>query len=72
MSKPFHDAHPDIVSLMSHVSFTNVLMSQLLAWQEANKATADETAAYFLTHYKDLWKGWVSPDAAVKLSAVIK
>jgi glycine betaine/proline transport system substrate-binding protein len=46
-------------------------MSQLLAWQEANKATADETAAYFLTHYKD-WKSWVSPDAAAKLSAVIK
>jgi len=72
MSKPFHDAHPDIVALMSHVSFTNATMNQLLSWQEANKATADETAAYFLTHYKDLWKGWLSPDAAAKVGAVIK
>lgn len=72
MSKPFHDAHPDVVNLMSHVSFTNALMGQLLSWQEANKASADETAAYFLTHHQDLWKSWVSPEAAAKLAVIIK
>lgn len=72
MSKPFHDAHPDIVALMSHVSFSNALMGQLLSWQEANKASGDETAAYFLTHNKELWKSWVSPEAAAKLNAIIK
>ncbi|MCA7922465.1 glycine betaine ABC transporter substrate-binding protein [Burkholderia cenocepacia] len=72
MSKPFRDAHPDIAALMSRVSFSNTLMSQLLSWQETNKATADETAAYFLTHYKDQWKSWVSPAALTKVSSVIK
>lgn len=72
MAKPFHDAHPDIVAVMSKVSFTNKQMGELLSWQEANKATADEAAAYFLTHQKDVWRAWVSPEAGSKLDAIIQ
>jgi glycine betaine/proline transport system substrate-binding protein len=62
---------PEIVELLKHVQFRNDVMGKLLAWQEDNKATADEVAAYFLTNYKDVWKDWLSQDARKKLSAVL-
>ncbi|MCP8894719.1 ABC transporter substrate-binding protein [Shinella daejeonensis] len=72
MAKPFHDANPEIVALMSKVSFTNEIMNGLLAWQEENKATADETAVYFLTTYMDVWPNWLSEDAKAKVTAIVK
>ena len=72
MSKTFYDANPAIVELMSKVSFTNTQMGELLAWQEENEATADETAAYFLMEYQDVWKDWLSADAASKLNALFQ
>lgn len=72
MSKSFHDKNPELVDLMSKVSFSNDMMSKLLAWQEDNKATADETAVHFLTSYKDVWPNWLSADAKAKVTAIIK
>ena len=57
---------------MSKVSFTNGVMDQLLAWQEENKASADETAVHFLTSYKDVWPNWLSDDAKAKIGAIVK
>lgn len=71
MSKSFHDQNPEIVALMSKVSFTNEVMNALLSWQEENKATADETAVHFLTTYKDIWPNWLSGDAKTKVSAIV-
>ncbi|TIU29024.1 MAG: glycine/betaine ABC transporter substrate-binding protein, partial [Mesorhizobium sp.] len=72
MSKPFYDKNPELVALMSKVSFTNQIMNELLAWQEDKKATADETAVYFLTKYKDVWPNWLSEDAKAKVTAIVK
>jgi glycine betaine/proline transport system substrate-binding protein len=71
MAKPFHDKNPELVTLMSKVSFTNETMNALLAWQEENKATADETAVHFLTTYKDVWPNWLSEDAKTKVAAIV-
>ena len=57
---------------MSKVSFTNEIMNKLLAWQEDKKATADETAVYFLTTYKDIWPNWLPEEAKAKVSAIVK
>jgi glycine betaine/proline transport system substrate-binding protein len=57
---------------MKHVSFTNAQMNEVLAWQEANSATAEEAAVHFLTTYKDVWSAWLSDDARAKLSAVLQ
>ncbi|AZO30061.1 MULTISPECIES: ABC transporter substrate-binding protein [Mesorhizobium] len=72
MSKDFHDKNPELVALMSKVSFNNDTMNELLAWQEENKATADETAVHFLTKYKDVWPNWLSEDAKAKVTAVVQ
>ena len=67
----FKEANPDIAALMSNVSFTNAQMGEVLAWQEDNKASADEAAVYFLNKYKDAWSGWINDEAKGKLAALL-
>ncbi len=68
----FAAREPAIEALMAHVSFTNAQMGAVLAWQEENKASADETAVHFLTEYKDVWSTWIDDSAREKLSALLK
>lgn len=63
---------PDIAELMSKISFDVDLMSALLAWQEDNKASAEEAAVYFLTTQSDTWSQWVNDAAREKLASLIK
>ena len=56
---------------MANVTFTNEQMLDLIGWRETNKATADETAVYFLTKYKSVWKSWLNDDAKKKLANLL-
>ena len=67
----FKESNPEIADLMSKVSFTNAQMGEILAWQEDNKASADESAVYFLNKYKDAWSGWINDEAKGKLAALL-
>jgi len=67
----FADENRDVTELMKNVQFTNEVMGGLLAWQEDNNASGEETAVYFLTNFKDVWGGWLNDDAREKLSAVL-
>ncbi|MCW0001897.1 ABC transporter substrate-binding protein [Pararhizobium sp. YC-54] len=68
----FEKREPEIAKLLSNLSFTNPQMNDLLAWQEDNKASTQETTVYFLTKYKEVWKSWLSPEAAEKLAELTK
>lgn len=68
----FAEREPEVAAMMGKVSFTNAQMGELLAWKEDNKKTADETAVYFLTKYKDVWGGWLNDAAKAKLAALLK
>lgn len=68
----FAKREPQIVELMKKLSFTNKQMGTLLAWKQDKKASSEEAAVYFLTHYKDVWVKWLSDDAKKKLAAVLK
>lgn len=65
------DRAPEIVDLMSNVSFTNDQMGKVLAWQEDKNASSDEAAVYFLTNHKDLWSGWLNDAARKKLAPLL-
>ena len=67
----FKKANPDVAKLMSKVSFTNAQMGDVLAWQEENKASGDEAAAYFLNKYKDVWADWLNDGAKKKLAGIL-
>jgi glycine betaine/proline transport system substrate-binding protein len=57
---------------MKKLSFTNKQMSQLLAWQEANKSSSEEAAVHFITTQQDIWSAWLSEDARKNLASLLK
>ena len=63
---------PEVTELLSKMSMTNQQVGALLAWQDANNASADETAVYFLTSSPDVWSGWLDDAAREKLSALLQ
>jgi glycine betaine/proline transport system substrate-binding protein len=67
----FAEREPAIAELMSKVSFTNAQMSELLAWQEQNKASAEEVAVKFLSENPDVWSAWLNDDARVNLAPLL-
>lgn len=71
-TQTFVDREPDAAALMGNVTFTNAQMGEVLAWQEANQASNEEAAVYFLTTYKDVWGNWLNDDARGKLAALLQ
>jgi len=63
---------PEVVELMKNVSFTNKQMGSLLAWQEENKASAEEAAVYFIQTQSNVWSQWINDEARQNLAALIK
>ena len=72
VSGPFSKENPEIVELLSKVSFTNAQMGEVLAWRLDNNASYDEAAVYFLTTHKDVWGSWLNDAAKAKLAAVLQ
>lgn len=67
----FAQNNPDVFEFLQNMSFTNAQLGEVLAWQEDNSATADETAVYFLTTYTDVWSGWLNDEAKSNLSGIL-
>lgn len=72
VSNTFADEEPEIVELMSKLSFTNAQMGEVLAWRLDNNASNEEAAVYFLSNYKDVWADWLNDDARGKLAALLQ
>jgi len=68
----FVEREPEVADLMRNLTFTNDQMNEVLAWQEAQGASYEEAAVYFLTNYQDVWSGWINDAAKEKLSALLK
>lgn len=68
----FVEREPEAAELMRNITFTNAQMGEVLAWQEANEASYEEAAVYFLTNYKDVWSGWLNDAAREKLAPLLK
>lgn len=67
----FVDTHPEVTEFFRNMTFETDTMSQLLAWQDENSASAAETAVYYLTNNSKEWSGWLNDAAREKLSALI-
>ncbi len=72
VTSDFAEAHPEVTEFLSHMSFTADQMNALLAWQDENTASPDETAVHFLTTYEDTWSGWLNDSARDKLSNLLQ
>ncbi|WP_296643351.1 ABC transporter substrate-binding protein [Roseinatronobacter sp.] len=68
----FAERKPEIFDLVSNISFGTQELSNLLAWQADNSASAEEAAVHFLTTSQDTWRGWINDAAAERLSAIFQ
>jgi glycine betaine/proline transport system substrate-binding protein len=65
------EREPEVAAFAKNFSIPNDVLSQMLAWQEENNASADEAAAWMLMNQKDLVMSMVSADAKEKLSKLM-
>lgn len=68
----FVESHPEQTEFFRNMVFETDLMSQLLAWQDENTASAEEVAVHFLTSYPEIWSEWLSEDARAELSELLQ
>jgi len=68
----FVEREPEVAELMRNLTFTNAQMNEILAWQEAQGASYEEAAVYFLTNYQDVWSTWLNDAARENLSALLQ
>jgi glycine betaine/proline transport system substrate-binding protein len=59
---------PELVSMLEKMFLGTDVMNELAAYMESEEATAEETALHFYRNY-DLWRDWVTEDAAARMDA---
>jgi glycine betaine/proline transport system substrate-binding protein len=70
VAKPFSEkAGPEVMEYLKKRSWSNQTLGRLMSWMTDNQATGELGAKHFLEENKDLWKQWVSPEAAKKIEA---
>jgi glycine betaine/proline transport system substrate-binding protein len=70
VAKPFSEkAGPEVMDYLKKRSWSNQTLGQLMSWMTDNQASGEEGAKHFLKENKDVWKVWVSPEAAEKIEA---
>lgn len=67
VTKAFSEKNTVAISYLENRVWSNDIVGKFLAWQSDNQGTNEDTAYYFLEHYPDVWKGWISPDIAKKV-----
>lgn len=68
----FVDSHPEIAEFFRNMTFQTDVMSELLAWQDENTASAEEVAVHYLMNNPDEWSGWLNDAARENLSALLQ
>lgn len=67
----FAAREPEVAELLSKVSFNVDDMNAVLSWMDANGASAEEAAVYYLTTYSDQWSLWLNDAARENLAALL-
>ena len=62
---------PEVFKFIQNMSFTNDIISKMLAWKEENNASASAAAAWILTNHKNVILSWVNEDAKAKLNKLL-
>ncbi|OBT16799.1 ABC transporter substrate-binding protein [Vibrio sp. UCD-FRSSP16_10] len=67
--KDFANNNPQAMEYLAKRGFTNADMNKLLAWMEDEQASSEDTMYHFLETSPEIWKQWVSPEVAKKITA---
>ena len=67
----FKEREPEVAEMLSKLTFQTSTMSSVLAWMDANNASAEEAAVYFLSNNTEEWSAWLNDSARERLAAVL-
>lgn len=67
ISTPFKQAHPDLVEFFEKIQFTPDELNGAILQMTENKRDGTAQAELFLKEHPEVWKKWVSPEAATRL-----
>lgn len=62
---------PEVMEYLDKRSWSNEFVNGLMAWMTDNQATGEDGARHFLKENAEMWKAWVTPDAAAKIEAAL-
>jgi glycine betaine/proline transport system substrate-binding protein len=71
MTTTFADREPEVAEFVTKMTIPNNIVSAMLAWKDENGASAEETAAWFITNHTNLLMDMLSPEAAAKIKALL-
>ncbi|MGE6329656.1 glycine betaine ABC transporter substrate-binding protein [Psychrobacter pacificensis] len=67
-STPFIDTNPELAEVFKRVQFTSDELNGAILEMSESKRSGDEQALLFLRDNPDVWRGWLSDDAATNLA----
>ena len=62
---------PEVIHLLTNWGFTTGEYQAVFQWMDANGATVEEAALNWLMENGDLWRGWVTAEAAVGVQTAL-
>lgn len=68
VSTPFVDEYPELVEAFKKVQFTPDTLNRAILEMNESKRSGEEQAQLFLQQNPQLWKNWLTPDAAQRLA----
>jgi len=69
VSAPFAERAPELMALLEKAAFPLDTLNQALAAMAEQKRSPEAQAQEFLKDHGDLWRNWVSPEAARRIDA---
>jgi len=61
---------PELVTMLEKMFLGTDVMNEISAYMESEEATAEQTAIHFYQSY-DMWRDWVTEDAAARMDAAL-
>ncbi|MCF7353368.1 ABC transporter substrate-binding protein [Vibrio sp. CK2-1] len=71
VTESFANRAPEAMKYLSHRSYTNKQMNQMLAWMEDNQADGDMAMEEFMIKHKDIWSQWLDEKAQAAVQAAV-
>ena len=67
----FAKKNPEVIAVLEKYETSMAICNDFLAYMRDNDAKSEDAARFFLKTNKELWKSWVTPEAAEKIEAAL-
>jgi glycine betaine/proline transport system substrate-binding protein len=67
----FAQQNPEIMGYLNKRSYSSAQVGPVIVYMDENQANGEDAAYYFLKNNPDLWRAWVSKEAAEKIASAL-